>query len=202
MTKASNQDLDWDQYAVDMPHTPQEYVNDPPHLDRLIKMAGRCGPPEWTVLDVGSSDGYGSYLTARLGHEVHCVDISQERIDRVHQQYGLPGTVASAEELPFDDNSFDVVSLGEILEHTDNPGACMAEAMRVARERVVTSVPLNGWADPTHLWGISVDVLGEMNPNEKTKGQAAVITWQAGRCWPRDYWEDNPKWADQHLGGH
>lgn len=201
MTKATNDQIDWDEYARTQLHRPNDYAVDPPHMDRLIKMAERCGPTEWSVLDVGCSDGYGTFLIKEKGHEVHGVDLSPERVQRLQQQYNISGTVASADNLPFEDDSFDVVCMGEIMEHTDNPGACMAEAVRIARQRVVISIPLNGWADPTHLWGISIDMLGSMNPIEKTKGEAAVITWQAGRCWPRDYWVDNHLWEQQHLLG-
>jgi ubiquinone/menaquinone biosynthesis C-methylase UbiE len=128
---------------------------------------------------------------------VEVCDISAERVARAKELYGIGGKVADGKSLPYEDGEFDTVVLGEVLEHVDNPGLLFGEAARVASERVVISVPLNGWADPTHIWRISVDVLGTQNPNEPTKGQQAVLTWQKGRAWPQDYFRHDPKWREQ-----
>src|SRR5690606_28794714 len=52
---------------------------------------------------------------------------------------------ADAEQLPLDDNTFDVAVLCEILEHVVDLGAVVREAERVVKPggRVVVSVPAN-----------------------------------------------------------
>lgn len=186
---------DWDAYADTHVHDADSYLREVPQKQRIEKTADRC---VGRVLDVGSSDGFSTWLIHQAGHEVHCVDISPVRIQRAKDQYGFDGTVADAADLPFADGAFDTVVLGEILEHCDNPGQVFAEAARVAKERVVISVPLNGWADPTHLWRISLDICGDRpNPMEPTKGQQVIMTWQKGLCWPQDYWWKDPKWREQ-----
>jgi len=47
----------------------------------------------------------------------------------------------SAYALPFGDHSFDTVTLCEILEHLDRPLHALSEAARVARTRIVITVP-------------------------------------------------------------
>lgn len=47
----------------------------------------------------------------------------------------------SAYNLPFSDKSFDTVVMGELLEHLGLPLAALEEAARVARQRLVVTVP-------------------------------------------------------------
>jgi ubiquinone/menaquinone biosynthesis C-methylase UbiE len=47
----------------------------------------------------------------------------------------------SAYKLPFRNLSFDTIVLGEVLEHLGMPLAALKEAGRVARERIVVTVP-------------------------------------------------------------
>jgi 2-polyprenyl-3-methyl-5-hydroxy-6-metoxy-1,4-benzoquinol methylase len=51
---------------------------------------------------------------------------------------------ATAERLPFADDSFDVVSVCEVLEHLQKPENALDEALRVASRAVVVTVP-NEW---------------------------------------------------------
>lgn len=184
-----------EEYAEGSPTDPSLYIHEPPQKERIERIADRC---VGRVLDVGSADGFTSHVIHAAGHEVVACDVSPTRIERVRRLYDIEGIVCDGANLPFDDEEFDTVVLGEILEHLDNPGPVLAEAARVAKERVVISIPLNGWADPTHLWRISVEIIGpKPNPFEPTKGQQAVMTWQKGTCWPRDYFMHDPKWRAQ-----
>lgn len=196
-------DIKWDEYAQTHVHDAESYFNESPQRERVERMADRLGPPEWTVLDVGASDGFTSHIFQKCGHKVTACDISVTRVQRIREQYPeVDAVLCPGETLPFSDGSFDVVVLGEILEHCPNPGLLFAEACRVAYERVVISVPLNGWADPTHEWRISIETLGAQNPFNPTKGQQAVMTWQKGRCWgPQEqgYFIGDQRWQMQFV---
>ena len=48
---------------------------------------------------------------------------------------------ASAHELPFDDDQFDVVVAAEVLEHLPDPVRGLQEMVRVTRRHLVLSVP-------------------------------------------------------------
>jgi glycosyltransferase involved in cell wall biosynthesis/predicted SAM-dependent methyltransferase len=52
-----------------------------------------------------------------------------------------PDIVADADKIPVDGKSFDVVILGDILEHLDNPDSVIKEAIRIARKKLVITVP-------------------------------------------------------------
>jgi len=95
----------------------------------------RHGP--WTgrrVLDVGC--GWGDFLSAakKAGAEVHGLDISPVAIAQARDRLGEADLrTGLAEELPWENETFDwVVCLGS-LEHLTDPGRGVAEMRRVAR---------------------------------------------------------------------
>ncbi|HEX2160751.1 MAG TPA: class I SAM-dependent methyltransferase [Thermoleophilaceae bacterium] len=92
-----------------------------------------------TVLNVGA--GTGSY--EQLGRDVTAVEPSPEMI-RQRPAGAAPVVQATAEDLPFDDDSFDAAMAIISDHHWSDRAAGMAELRRVARERVVV---LN--ADPS-----------------------------------------------------
>lgn len=64
------------------------------------------------VLDLGCGTGYFSQLFQQRGAEVICGDISQAMLDKAQQRCGarqMQYQIADAENLPFDDESFDYV---------------------------------------------------------------------------------------------
>ena len=103
--------------------------------------------PRERLLDVGC--GSGLYLQAfkRTGLEVTGVDPSKFMLDLAEARLGsraglFPGR---AEDLPFEDNEFDIVTLITTLEFVADPEAALAEAFRVAKGRVYIGV-LNSWS--------------------------------------------------------
>jgi len=53
----------------------------------------------------------------------------------------LPDMVGEAENLPFEPESFDVVTCCELLEHVPEPQRVLREAVRVARKKLIITVP-------------------------------------------------------------
>lgn len=189
----------WEAYARVLPHTREYYESEPVQRDRVDVMIDRA---RGKVLDVGGGDGFLAYELNHRGHEVEVVDISETRVARCHRR-SLAAQVGDACDLPHPDQSVDTVLLGEVLEHLANPGEALAEACRVARDRVVISLPLDGWADPTHQWRVSLDVLEDpvQHASDPTKGRQIVLTLVRGTCWPADYWMTDPTWEDQFSPG-
>ena len=118
------------------------------------------------VLDIGCRFGAltRSYLD---GNEVVGVDVDRTALEEAASLGIEPVWADATEPLPFDDESFDVVVLGELLEHLPLPRRTVAQARRVLRPggRLVGSVP-NAYrlkarlrfllgrppeTDPTHL---------------------------------------------------
>lgn len=183
----------WDAYARVNPLDSAAYQAEPVQHARARVIADRV---TGTVLDVGGGDGYVADLIREQGHWVKVVDISPIRVERCRRQH-LAAVRGDARELPFEDHAYDTVVLGEVLEHLDNPGDALSEACRVARKRVVVSLPLNGWADPTHEWRVRLDVVRDpaQHAQDPTKGEQIVLTFERGTCWPKDYFESDPSWS-------
>ncbi len=100
-----------------------------------------------TILDIGCADKVAWEGTK---YQVTTVDINPDF---------KPDVVADAASLPLADRSFDVVVLGEILEHVDNPCQVLKEAARVGRRRIVVTCP---WE---HVW--PEDLKPFWNPGHK-----------------------------------
>lgn len=90
------------------------------------------------VLNVGAGGD-----SARLKELRGAVNVDVCEIDPVSKLPNLIDRVADARALPFPDNGFDTVVLGEVLEHLDEDGArqAVSEARRVARVQVVATIP-------------------------------------------------------------
>jgi SAM-dependent methyltransferase len=140
-----------------------------------------------TVLDVGSCFGFLPILLAERRPDVAVVgsDLtpgSTVLAGRVAATLRSRATfvTADARQLPFGGSSLDTVCLVHVLEHLPVPDghAALAEALRVARRRVVVAVPLEEFADPAfgHLRTFSMADLA---------GLGATTGWTA-RTWVRD----------------
>jgi SAM-dependent methyltransferase len=143
------------------------------------------GGPGRRVLDVGCR--FGALTRAYLdGNEVVGVDVDRLALDEA-AALGIETHWADVEQgLPFEDESFDVVVAGELLEHVRDPALLVAEARRVLRPGgvLVGSVP-NAFRlknrlrvllgrhpedDPTHLHLFSPeDVLGLLSELEEPR---------------------------------
>ncbi|MBO8187704.1 bifunctional 2-polyprenyl-6-hydroxyphenol methylase/3-demethylubiquinol 3-O-methyltransferase UbiG [Streptomyces spirodelae] len=85
------------------------------------------------LLDVACGGGlFGPQLTGK-GYRVHGVDLSATALAEA-RQHGFDAVVrADIGRLPFADESFDVVTAGQCLEHVPDPYAVVAELCRVLR---------------------------------------------------------------------
>jgi SAM-dependent methyltransferase len=110
--------------------------------ERVELFTRYIGGPGRRVLDIGCR--YGA-LTSRYvaGNDVVGIDIDKAALETA-AELGIETIWADAEEsFPFEDESFDVVVAGELLEHVRDPAALVGEAHRVLRPRgtFVGSVP-------------------------------------------------------------
>ena len=91
-----------------------------------------------SILDVGTGSAIFAEAFARKNFSVSGVDINEEMIEEAQKYVPLanfkPG---KAEKLPFPDNDFDIVFLGHVLHETENFYLALAEAYRVAKQRVM-----------------------------------------------------------------
>ena len=90
------------------------------------------------VLDVGCAQGNFSLALAEGGYRVTALDLQPAFLQylRMKQETGVIACVnASLELLPFRPASFDVVLLGEVIEHVAHPDRLLASARELLSER-------------------------------------------------------------------
>ncbi len=96
-------------------------------------------PPNVRVLDIGCNSGYIANLTKGKMCDCYGVDVSPELVKKASKK--IKAQIAPAENLPFEDNFFDVSILGEILEHVFDAEVVVKEAVRVTKSLVIGSTP-------------------------------------------------------------
>lgn len=78
------------------------------------------------VLDVGTGGGEFAYLLQALGHSVSGVEPNRGYADHSIRNYGLNVQVGFVQDAAFPPESFDVVTIWHVLEHTEDPGHVLA----------------------------------------------------------------------------
>jgi 2-polyprenyl-3-methyl-5-hydroxy-6-metoxy-1,4-benzoquinol methylase len=94
-------------------------------VSRLDKIQGLLSCRK-TVLDVGSGGGEFVYLLQSLGHTVQGIEPNKGYAEYSIQEYGLSVQVGFVQDGTFPLDSFDVVTIWHVLEHTEDPGAVLA----------------------------------------------------------------------------
>lgn len=95
----------------------------------LIPPAARPGA---VLLDLGCGAGLLAPHVARLGYRHVGVDLVTVSLD-LARRHGVVPVRADVHRLPHANESVDVVSAGEILEHVPDPSTVLSEACRVLR---------------------------------------------------------------------
>ncbi len=111
------------------------------YLDRYVGP----GQQDRRVLDVGCGAGNMMHHLSHYGH-VTGIDLYSKPLE-VARQRGLDVQEGSADDLPFDDQTFDVVTLLDVVEHVPNEHGVFSECRRVLKPggKLVVTVPALMW---------------------------------------------------------
>jgi SAM-dependent methyltransferase len=113
--------------------------------ERLLLDLFLSAGPGPDVLNGGAGQGTLTRKLVELGYDVTSTDVSPEAVELLRERASGPVVEADLTALPFADESFDAVVLGEVLEHVEDDRGALAEVARVLRlEGVLAlSVPAN-----------------------------------------------------------
>jgi SAM-dependent methyltransferase len=116
-------------------------------------LAGEAGK-KLSILDVGCGTGANLEMLSEFG-ETSGVDVSAEAVSFCHGRGLKHVKIGAAEELPFNDHSFELVTALDVVEHLDDDVAGLREMRRVLRPdgRILLFVPAFMF-----LWGVQDDV--------------------------------------------
>lgn len=106
------------------------------------------------ILDVGCGTG-GNVIMLNEHGEAHGIDVSKDAVRFCHER-GLDRVqLGAADELPFEDGTFDLVTALDVVEHLDDDLGALKEFRRVLRPggKVLIFVPTFMF-----LWGIQDEV--------------------------------------------
>jgi ubiquinone/menaquinone biosynthesis C-methylase UbiE len=98
--------------------------------------------PGERVLDIGCGSGNHLLFLNELGLDIHGMDASPYMLSKARERLGNCCTlkIGMAEDLPYDDNEFDLSVLINTLEFLDDPIQALKEACRVTKRKIFIGV--------------------------------------------------------------
>jgi len=122
-------------------HGDGDRLRSPERIERLevprVIAQSMAGIELTSVLDVGTGTGLFAEEFSKVGLRVQGVDANPEMAAAAARHVpGAQFSVSTAEALPFEDRSFDLVFMGLVFHETDDPLEALREALRIASKRV------------------------------------------------------------------
>jgi SAM-dependent methyltransferase len=124
---------------------------------------------EKNVLDVGAGDGLITYLLRAKGIEYEPTAV------KIAQTLGVDVVEGDAYNLPYADNSFEAVTMIDVIEHFEHPLLAVKEAFRVAPVLYIATPERGMVNDPFHYQEWLADELVDFLKDYKLEGQVEVV---------------------------
>ena len=95
------------------------------------------------ILDVGSGGGEFAYLLQTLGHQVQGIEPNKGYAEYSIREYGLNVQVGFVQDVIIPQQSFDLITIWHVLEHTENPFAVLTKLHALLKPQgiLVVEVP-------------------------------------------------------------
>lgn len=139
---------------------------------------------ERVVIDIGCGDGYLCSMFKKKGFtKVRGVDFSSKRIEWARNNFtNIDFRESDIYHLPERDNTFELVTCVEVLEHLERPEEAFKELLRVSSKYVILAVPYkenvstifcphceNTFYPSGHMQSFNLDRLQEMAETSSAK---------------------------------
>ncbi len=120
-------------------------AHDEEYLQAYVNLVIRFAPSGSKILDLGCGNGISSRMLNQACYDVVGTDISKLFLEEAQEWCNekLRYQVCDVLELPFDNDSFDVICSNELIEHLPDVETALKEMIRVVRKggRIVLSGP-------------------------------------------------------------
>jgi len=157
-------------------------------LDWISSVAGPLRGKR--VIDCGCGAGEYVRALANLGADAWGIEYNAEKIDEANRVGGLEAgrvAVGDIESLHFDDASFDVALVNEVLEHVPNDARGMREVHRILKPGGVVVVFSPNRLYPFETHGVSLRS-GAKVPHYTPFVPYVPIRFGVFEYWARNYW--------------
>jgi ubiquinone/menaquinone biosynthesis C-methylase UbiE len=136
--------LEWDQLELlhnKYPHPPKYNYDRASRYDRakkqvgeMLKTIGREINQITKCLELGCGDGISSYILKNIGKIPTAIDVHVEKFEEEVGEAGVTFLQMNANNLEFEDGSFDLVFSCDAFEHFSDPELVLKEAIRVLKK--------------------------------------------------------------------
>jgi SAM-dependent methyltransferase len=125
-----------------------------------------------TILDVGTGGGEFAYLLKSLDHDLHGIEPNKGYAEHSVAEYGLNLQIGFIQDGRFDNDSFDLITIWHVLEHTEDPYFVLSKlrsllkpqgvlVVEVPNIEAVCQAPKSTFHE-AHLFNFNIDTLRKM----------------------------------------
>ncbi|MFY8021139.1 MAG: methyltransferase domain-containing protein [Bacteroidia bacterium] len=155
--------------------------------------------------DIGCADGYGTQFLADYSKETTGVDYSIETVKIANEKHkekkNLRFISSSVPPLPFEDNSLDVVTAFQFIEHIENRSGFIKEVYRVLKPggTFLCSTPNIKMSIARNPFHVHEYTFNEMRDEAGSVFKNFELMGVQGNELVNKYYEDNARWAKKIL---
>lgn len=128
------------------------------------------------VLDIGSGSGLGSYLSAlrediesvvAIDKNQEAINLAKKRLREKSVRHKIRFVKSDAEDISLQDELFDSIFMGELLEHVEDDVLVVKEGFRLLKKngRLICSVPNQGKISKVHVRSYSKNSFSDLLVN-------------------------------------